>query len=127
MGKGKGMGLLVGLATPSRWRREPLKKWCGCGALVWDVQHPGQLSSFQARTVCPGCGHDHSRAPTLAWLVRFYWKRLLKRRRYFGFVGMWRQHYPVYFWRFREKAHGEQVERPVRVLETTTTVGAVTE
>jgi len=89
------------LLTPAKWRREPLRKWCDCGRQVWDVETRAQLSSFEARIVCWGCGKDHSRVPTLAWLVRFYRKRLLKRRRAYGIFKMWRFHYPVYFWRFR--------------------------
>lgn len=106
------------LLLPVAWRREPLKLWCRCGRLVWDVPARRFLSSFEARTVCLGCGLDYSRVPTLAWLVRFYWKRLLKRRRFYGLWGMWRVDYPVYFWRFRGKA---PVPGPVRIIPPVST------
>ena len=74
----KWLGALVMLATPAQRQHEPLKKYCSCGVLVWDVQHRGQLPRYEGCVICLGCGQDHSRVPTLLWLVRFYWKSLMK-------------------------------------------------
>ena len=92
------------LLLPARWRHEPLIKFCTCGTLIWHVQVPSQLSSYLATTICPGCGQDYSRVPTVWWAARFYWRRLRKRARYFGLFGMWRATYPAPFWEIRPKA-----------------------
>mgnify|MGYP001602085904 CR=1 FL=1 len=83
--------------------REPLRKECGCGALVWEVSAPGFLPRFTETVICRQCGQDHSRQAPLLWLLRFAWKRLKQRRTVFGLFRMWRQPYPTALFEVRPK------------------------
>ena len=66
-----------------------LKRFCGCGTLVWDVPGAPWLPRYTESIICPNCGADHSRKAPLWWVARFAWRRFGKFWRYyrFGLVG----------------------------------------
>lgn len=66
-----------------------LRRYCGCGTLIWDVSGRPWLPKYTESIICPMCGADHSREAPLWWVVRFAWRRLWKFWRYykFGLVG----------------------------------------
>ncbi|MDP2661291.1 MAG: hypothetical protein Q8R28_11250 [Dehalococcoidia bacterium] len=66
-------------------------KTCGCGEGIWDYPQ-GRRPSFAASILCPGCGADHSVAPSWFWRLRYGLRRLRLWKRLFGFAYM-RRHY----------------------------------
>lgn len=56
--------------------KEPLVKYCECGALVWEVQAAYQLPDYRSQVLCISCGRDHSRTPPKAWVQAYRKKRM---------------------------------------------------
>ena len=78
-----------------------LKLYCSCGTLIWDVPGKKSLSRYVESIVCSNCGRDWSRQPPIMWRVRQAWRRFKRRKKLFGWVGMWRQAYPMGLWQVR--------------------------
>ena len=68
-----------------------LRRVCKCGDMVWDVEGPHRLPTYQEEIICPGCGRDHSRPPGLTWRLRFGLRRLQRRIRLNGYRETWRR------------------------------------
>ena len=93
-----------------------IRGFCLCGAQVWHGQSKDQLPRPQEAIICRACGRDNSRRPSLFWLLKFYKRRLDKRRRAYGVRGMWRAHYPVPFWQIRSYPRGYHEKRAQGLL-----------
>jgi len=83
-----------------------IRAYCACGTQVWHVQTQAQLPRYESSVICHACGRENGRRPPVAWLLKFYWARLKKRRRIYGLEGMWGATYPVSFWQFRQYPPG---------------------
>lgn len=61
-----------------------LTRVCSCGTSIWEAQSLSGLPKFAEAIICPRCGLDHSRAPSLRWRMSQFRYRFRKRRQLFG-------------------------------------------
>ncbi len=57
---------------------------CKCGGVIWDVKHLSQIPSYFEKIVCPNCGADCSRRPSLLFRYRYARYRVRKWRSIYG-------------------------------------------
>lgn len=62
----------------------PLHKLCVCGATAWDTQHPQGVPRYTEELICPGCGRDNSRKPSLRLRWLYFRYIFSKRHRVYG-------------------------------------------
>ena len=67
----------------------PLVATCRCGANIWMAKSLASLPSVMEYLLCPQCGRDNSRKPSLLFRLRWLRYRLRKRRSISGLGSMW--------------------------------------
>lgn len=62
----------------------PLHKLCACGATAWETRYPQGLPRYTEELICPGCGRNNSRKPSIRLRWVYFRYLFAKRRKVYG-------------------------------------------